>query len=436
MLRAARDDAGLRRDRDFLAAVMDTAGALVILVDGAGCVTRFNRACERTSGYPAADIVGRPMWEVLVDPAEEERLRAFFAALTPDAFPHRREGHWVARDGSRRLIDWTATALLDQHGAVEHVIGIGIDVTERRKAELALRESEGALVALLEQLRAISRARDPRAPICAAAVELAAAQGAALFEPSSDGPRMTAQAGALDVPEEPAALALESGEPQRDELQFARGGAGTAVYEPMVVTGRVVGVLAVAWARPLGTVPRRHLAAAALLGTEAAGTLERAGELARLDVEARTDELTSVANRRAWDEALPVALAAAKRLDAPLSVVLLDFDRFKLSNDHHGHQAGDRLLRSTVAAWTCELRPHDLLARYGGEEFALMLPGCGSEEAIAVVDRMRAATPLEQTVSAGLAVWDGEESGHELVRRADMALYAAKDAGRDRLVRA
>jgi diguanylate cyclase (GGDEF)-like protein/PAS domain S-box-containing protein len=436
-VRARADrDAMLRRDHDFLAAVMDTAGALVIVTDREGAITRFNRACERTTGFAAADVLGRPPWETLVDPAEAELVRERFAAVSGATFPNRYDGHLVARDGSRRLIEWTNTALLDGRGEPEHIIATGIDVTERRAAEAALRESEGALVALLEQLRAINRARDPRHPICEAAVELAFAEGASLFEPGPDGLRVTAEAGALDVPIAPAELALSSGEPQRAELLLARGGTGTAVYEPLVVGGRALGVLAVAWARPQGTVPPRHVTAAALLGTEAAGTLERADEIARLDAEARTDELTSVANRRAWEEALPAALAAADRLDAPLAVVMLDLDLFKDYNDRHGHQAGDRLLRSAVAAWSDHLRPHDLLARYGGEEFAIMLPGCGADEAAEVVERLRGATPHGQTCSGGLAVWDGVESGGALLRRADVALYAAKDAGRNRLVTA
>jgi diguanylate cyclase (GGDEF)-like protein len=146
---------------------------------------------------------------------------------------------------------------------------------------------------------------------------------------------------------------------------------------------------------------------------------------------ARTDALTGVANRRAWDDELPVELARSARSGQPLSVALLDLDHFKAYNDRHGHQAGDRLLKATAAAWQDRLRKTDLLARYGGEEFAVLLPDCGLDGAMEIAERLRTA-PSECTCSIGVAAWDGREAATELVDRADRALYAAKEAGRDR----
>jgi diguanylate cyclase (GGDEF)-like protein len=85
-----------------------------------------------------------------------------------------------------------------------------------------------------------------------------------------------------------------------------------------------------------------------------------------------------------------------------------------------------------VRAWKAVLRPSDKLARCGGEEFAVLLPDCSLAEALAVIERLRAATPEGQTCSAGLAEYDGTQSGDELVHCADTALYQAKVAGRDR----
>jgi diguanylate cyclase (GGDEF)-like protein len=161
---------------------------------------------------------------------------------------------------------------------------------------------------------------------------------------------------------------------------------------------------------------------------------ERAELMATLAEVARTDDLTGLANRRAWDEALNRELARAKRESTPLAVGMIDLDRFKDYNDVHGHQAGDRLLKQLAAAWRDQLRATDVLARYGGEEFALALPGCDLSDATVLIERLRGATPAEQTVSAGLAVWDGDESAEALFGRADRALYLAKDAGRDRIV--
>jgi diguanylate cyclase (GGDEF)-like protein len=168
----------------------------------------------------------------------------------------------------------------------------------------------------------------------------------------------------------------------------------------------------------------------------AALAAEREQLMTTLAEVARTDELTGLANRRAWDEGLERELQRARRDSTPLCVGLIDLDRFKAYNDLHGHQAGDRLLKELASNWGVELRASDFLARYGGEEFALALPGCDLEDGRILVERLRAATPAGETCSAGLAVWDGSEAGEALLGRADAALYHAKEAGRDRVVAA
>ena len=147
---------------------------------------------------------------------------------------------------------------------------------------------------------------------------------------------------------------------------------------------------------------------------------------------ARTDSLTGVPNRRAWDEELPRELARATRSRRPVCVALLDLDHFKQYNDRHGHQAGDRFLKEAAAAWQAVVRKTDLVARYGGEEFAILLPDCELDDAMEIAERLLTAQP-EGTCSLGVAQWDGREDVTSLVARADRALYAAKDAGRDRI---
>jgi diguanylate cyclase (GGDEF)-like protein len=151
---------------------------------------------------------------------------------------------------------------------------------------------------------------------------------------------------------------------------------------------------------------------------------------------ARTDQLTGLPNRRAWDEELRRELARSARSTEAVCVVIIDLDHFKAFNDERGHPAGDALLREAAIAWRVCLRVTDVIARYGGEEFAALLPACPPHEALQIVKRLRAATPEGQTCSAGVAYWDGSESPEDLVGRADAALYEAKRAGRDRVVTA
>jgi diguanylate cyclase (GGDEF)-like protein len=163
---------------------------------------------------------------------------------------------------------------------------------------------------------------------------------------------------------------------------------------------------------------------------------ERQTRIERLARLALTDELTGLPNRRAWEEMLVRELARAARTAEPVCVAVLDLDRFKTFNDTHGHQAGDRLLHDVAQAWQRQLRLSDLIARYGGEEFAAIIPAWPAQTAAAVVERLRRATPGALTASAGVASWDGTETGAELFARADAALYAAKQTGRNRTVAA
>jgi diguanylate cyclase (GGDEF)-like protein len=149
---------------------------------------------------------------------------------------------------------------------------------------------------------------------------------------------------------------------------------------------------------------------------------------------ARVDGLTTLPNRRAWDEELMKALYRARRTSQPCAVALLDLDHFKRYNDTHGHQAGDALLRETARALSARLRAGDLIARYGGEEFALLLHGCDGANALKFFDRLHGATLEGQTFSAGVAESDGAEEGSAAVQRADEALYRAKAGGRNRTV--
>ncbi len=149
---------------------------------------------------------------------------------------------------------------------------------------------------------------------------------------------------------------------------------------------------------------------------------------------ARTDVLTGLANRRAWDERLAVELERARRDKRAVSVAILDLDHFKRLNDERGHHAGDLVLIESSRAWKGLLRKADLIARHGGEEFAVLLPTCDGANASLVIERLRKATPVGQTCSAGVATWDGRESAEALMGRADAAMYQAKRGGRDRTI--
>jgi len=210
-------------------------------------------------------------------------------------------------------------------------------------------------------------------------------------------------------------------------------GAGSSAWVPVTGDGRVHGVLAVGWPAVREALPAREAELLRLLAAEAAVTIHRTALLGTLQATARTDPLTGLPNRRVWDEDVERELARARRHGGTLCLAMLDLDRFKAFNDHHGHQGGDQLLAATATAWRPVLRATDTLARYGGEEFAVLLPHSDVEGAMTVVGRLLEVVPLGQTASAGVAVWDGKESANELLARADAALYEAKRTGRNRV---
>jgi diguanylate cyclase (GGDEF)-like protein len=171
----------------------------------------------------------------------------------------------------------------------------------------------------------------------------------------------------------------------------------------------------------------------AMAGMQAAAA-DRERLMAQLETAALTDELTGLPNRRAWEAEFTRELARARRGESEVSVALLDVDRFKAYNDRHGHRAGDELLHACSGAWRDQLRGADVLARVGGDEFAILLPDCGPDDALGLIERLRVATPPPSTVSAGIAVWNYLETCDDLLDRADAALYEAKAQGRARAV--
>ncbi len=306
-----------------------------------------------------------------------------------------------------------------------------------------LGEARDAMITLA---RAWSEDGSSRGRVCAAAAHAAGGRFAFLAEPTprGDALRVTATAEAPGVIGETVPLdegasttvdvftrgeAVHVSDRPHDPLLTAAG-ARSAVLQPVVRGDRVVGVLVVAWARPRRALDARRAELVSALATEAARAVERDAHVALLNRQARTDELTALPNRRAWDEAVLREIARAERTGEPLCVALLDLDHFKAYNDRFGHPAGDAHLRRTAASWRRELRAIDVLARYGGEEFGILLPDSDLDEARDVLDRVRAATPNEQTASAGVVRYDGRESPDSLVARADAAMYRAKHAGR------
>ena len=145
-----RVEAALTVERNFVSAVLDTVGALVVVFDTAGRIVRFNRACEIISGYSSSDLVGKYAWERLIPEADVAEYIDSFERIRSGDFPTTYENYWLAADATSRRISWSATALVDSQGHVAFIIATGIDVTVQRVAETQIRESEARYRQLIE----------------------------------------------------------------------------------------------------------------------------------------------------------------------------------------------------------------------------------------------------------------------------------------------
>src|SRR5271156_1222445 len=138
-----RTEEALQEERNVVSAILDTVGALVVVLDPEGRIIRFNRAGEQSTGYSSAEVAGQSIWDLFMVREEVEGFKAIFERLSRDQRPNDYEGYLVRRDGERRLIAWSSTLLPGHDGNPASVIATGIDVTERKHLEKAILEVSG-----------------------------------------------------------------------------------------------------------------------------------------------------------------------------------------------------------------------------------------------------------------------------------------------------
>jgi len=132
----------LRRQQEFIETVLETAGALVVVLDRQGKILRFNRACEQVTGYSSEEAAGKIVWDFLLVPEEVEDMKALFGRLVGGEPHSEYESEWVATDGQRRRVAWANTVITDSQGRADYVVATGIDVTELKKVQKQLRKTE------------------------------------------------------------------------------------------------------------------------------------------------------------------------------------------------------------------------------------------------------------------------------------------------------
>ena len=443
--------------------VLDHAHEAFIAMDAAGLVIDWNLQAERTFGWSSEEAVGRVLADLIIPPryraAHRDGLRRYREGGRASILDQRRELSAIDRTGREFPVELTVSR--DNAAPVVCFYAFLTDISQRRLSERLLRaqraitrvfaqalssdQAVGELLATLGeamewQLGAWwSRAESGEVLSCrsvwrseAAAIEF---EQITLALELARGVALPGRVWASGQPEWTADLAADPSFPRAQAA--GRADLHASLCVPVLAQGEFRGAIeffseqvgepALATREILGTIAEQ-------IGSFMSVLDERSGLLIKLQRLALTDDLTGLANRRAWRDNLERELATSRRNGEPLCVAMLDLDHFKHFNDAHGHQAGDRLLVELANAWRTQLRASDILARYGGEEFALLLPSSPIQAAATVLARVRSATPQGETCSAGLAAFNGSEGPEQLIGRADAALYQAKAEGRNRTV--
>jgi diguanylate cyclase (GGDEF)-like protein/PAS domain S-box-containing protein len=433
----------LRGTHGQLRGVLDAATQVAIIAtDLRGVITTFNAGAEHMLGYTSAEVVGCMTLENLHLPREllarSTELSARYGKSIPTCQAMLVEGgekgghearEWtlVRSDGSYLAGNMLATPVLDEQGLWVGHLAICIDITERKRVHEAL----AARDLLLKKLSA-------HVP-----------GGIYQFKMEFDGrfSVIYASDGIREIYElEPDVLLLNAEaiftriHPQDTTRVRASIRASADTLSPWREEYRVqLPIRGLRWVR--GEATPEELPGGGVLWH---GYISDISDLKRVEEELRalsvTDSLTGIHNRRYFQERLITEMARVERGGGELSVIMLDVDHFKRINDQHGHAVGDRVLQAVCERIGHRLRRTDVFCRLGGEEFMVLCPDINSEHAHVLALQLWQAlrsSPIDGvgtvTASFGIASWRAGEGADALLLRADSGVYAAKQAGRDRV---
>jgi diguanylate cyclase (GGDEF)-like protein/PAS domain S-box-containing protein len=453
-----RVERAVRDQGELLARVFDEAPIGMALVDPDGSFLRVNQALCEISGYTGHELTSLS-FHAFTHPDDVDEERASLAQLLGGQIrAYQVDRRYMHRSGEVRWVRLSVSLVRDAQDAALHFIAQIQDITEQAKRDA----EERALGRIAELVATNAGAAAVFGAVASEVQQLFGAHAGFVSRFDSDAGVGTVLSG-LRADGQPmeqitfhrddhsaSAIVAKTGSPARvltaaeshvdptsDWLLQNRIASGVAA--PVVVAGRLWGTLSVAFGgvdAPADTEARltrfARLVAMAIANTSAWDLLS---------LQASTDALTGLANRRAFQIRLGTEVARASRYGRDLSLVLLDLDHFKAVNDAHGHQVGDQVLAEVGRRLLREARAGDLVARVGGEEFAWLLPETDSAAAGMAAERLRQSCAAEAfagvgrlTLSAGICANAPGREPDDLVRLADRALYQAKDSGRNTTV--
>ncbi|MCL5985129.1 MAG: PAS domain S-box protein [Actinobacteria bacterium] len=399
----------LGNKHDFTPAIIDIVDALIVVLDIKGRIVRFNRTCEKVTGYSFDEVKNRFFWELLLIPEEIEPVKVVFYQLKAGDFPNKHTNYWVAKNGNRRLIEWSNTVLLNDKGDVEYIVGTGIDVTERMLADEALKKSEQRYRALIDN--------------------------------SLDGVYISTPEGKF-IYVNPALVEMLGYKSQEELLSInIKKDLYFAESERPLPSERV---------KPIVTRLRRKDGTEIWVEIHSRVIFDNSGnpiyyqgitrditERRQLEEKLRYmathDSLTGLYSRAFFEEEL--SRYSDKRF-LPLGVMMFDVDGLKYVNDAFGHASGDEFLKTTAKILSKIFRASEILARIGGDEFAVILPNVNEIVIGSVIKRLEMQLSKENKqrddiskirISYGYSIREDKSIDMlEVLKYADKNLYKNK----------
>jgi len=419
----------LRQEKVFSETLIQNVPAVFCVMDRQRRLVRWNSNVNRLFGATDEQLKGFDALEFVIE-EDREMTDASIREVFEKGYS---QTEMRVLSADRGIRNYAMRCRRVEIGGQPYIAGFGLDVTEHKRAEVALQESEARYRSLIAALSDGVVLLDCQGTVQASNASAERLLGIHLGETATEFPgepdaEIVREDGSPFPPEmRPPQQTLRTGQPVHKEMMGLRKPDGATKW------------LSVS-AEPLFHAPdtRPYAVVVSFSDVTDRKLLEQ-----KLEHQAQTDSLTGAVNRRYFQELAEKEMAQSRRYNRPLSLLMIDIDRFKLVNDGFGHAVGDRVLQEFVRMARETLREVDVIVRTGGEEFAVLLPETNEQRASQVAERLRQAVanakvsvegkaPLQFTISVGVvAIQDGDLETS--LSCADQALYRAKELGRNQV---
>lgn len=429
----------LQSARDFSNAIVDYAGCLIVVLDTDGRIIQLNRAGLDMMGYEEWEVVGQSVFELFVAQQESHGVHDIFNVLTVNDHAEKHlnthENAWLTKSGDEVMFAWSNASITDENGNVKYVVAIGLDITEKHRLEQELNTVMEHLQFSNKKLKkyfdvidknVFTSTTDLHGTILYVSKAFCRISGYSEEELIGNNHRIVRHSDMPSSIYKSLWETVQAGKEWQGEIKNKRKDGSFYWVDVSVLpnfndNGEIDSYTAV----------RQDIT-----------------DRKRIEELAITDSMTTLYNRRYFDENLDKEIRRARRTKSLLVFIMFDVDHFKQYNDTYGHLKGDEVLKRVSAVLKKSLkRPSDFAFRLGGEEFGILAEGLDKEKAYHFAEAIR--YNVEQlriehennsasqyvTISLGVKVvsFDDEVSAEMVVKAADDALYKAKELGRNQV---